>query len=374
MGDTSDQVIFWAVVAARLLLPLLVFRYPLPAIIACMLLDGVDQTIFQTFTELDLTYYQSYDKALDVYYLSLAYVSTMRNWTSRAAFEVARFLLFYRLVGTTIFELSGGTERWLLLIFPNTFEYFFIFYEIVRLRWDPKRFSMRWWIVAAAIIWIFIKLPQEAWIHVFKLDLTDTMRDVPWFTPALVAAVIALLLVFWFAVRPRLDPPDHAWQVVALPVPDTMDEARERAAERVAHGKVFDSWLFEKIALVALLSVIIANIIPSVDTSPVGIAISCAVLIVVNSFVGLWSARRGGGWDSVFATFVVLSLVNIGLVLLASTIAPNETKFFLSAGFFFVFLLVLIVTLYDRYRPVLDVRTGVTRGGAGADTGVASAP
>lgn len=358
-GDSLDQVVFWAVVAARLLVPLLVFKFPLPAIVACMLLDGVDQTIFQTFTALDLSHYQSYDKALDIYYLALAYVSTMRNWTSRPAFEVARFLFYYRLVGTALFELTGGTHRWLLLIFPNTFEYFFIFYEIVRTRWDPKRFSLRWWIAAAAVIWVVIKLPQEAWIHVFKLDLTDTMRDVPWFTPALVVAVLALAAVLWFVVRPRLAPADHPWQLAAGPLPPEIDHERERAALRVAHGRVFDSWLVEKVAVVALVSMIIANIVPSVTATPVEIAISCGVLIVVNSFIGLWTARRGGGLHSVFAAFLVLSALNIGLVLVASLVVPTNERFFLTAGFFFVFLLTLIVTLYDRYRPVLDVRTGV---------------
>ncbi|KHL11081.1 hypothetical protein CLV56_2884 [Mumia flava] len=361
-----DEVVFWGVVAARLLLPLAIFRYPLPAIIACLLLDGVDQTVFQTFTDLDLSNYQSYDKALDVYYLALAYVATMRNWTNPAAVAVARFLFFYRLVGTTIFELAGGDDRWLLLVFPNTFEYFFIFYEVVRLRWDPARFSMRWWVVAAAAIWVVVKLPQEAWIHVFQLDLTDTMRDVPWFTPALVAAVLAGLAVFWFAVRPRLDPPDHPWQVAAPPLPAEVDEARERAALRVARGKVFDTWLYEKIALITLVSVIMANIMPSVTATPWQIAVSCAVVIALNSVAGLVNARRGGGFDGAFATFVALSAANIALVVVAGELMPGDERFFRSTGFFFVFLLALMVTVYDRYRPVLEVRSSAYEAGASA--------
>ena len=63
--------------------------------------------------------------------------------------------------------------RAFLLIFPNTFEYFFDFYEGVRARWDPRRMSQRLVIGAAAFIWIFIKLPQEWWIHVAQLDTTD---------------------------------------------------------------------------------------------------------------------------------------------------------------------------------------------------------
>ena len=62
----SDLAVFWLVVAGRLVLPLFIPRFPLPAILACLVLDGIDQTVFQTFTDLDLTGYQSYDKALDV--------------------------------------------------------------------------------------------------------------------------------------------------------------------------------------------------------------------------------------------------------------------------------------------------------------------
>ncbi len=64
----------------------------------------------------------------------------MRNWWNLSAFKASRFLYFYRLVGVVIFELSQ--LRLVLMIFPNTFEYFFIFYEGVRTRWNPRRLSV----------------------------------------------------------------------------------------------------------------------------------------------------------------------------------------------------------------------------------------
>ncbi len=65
-----------------MLIPLLIPLYPLPAVLAALLLDGVDQTIFQVFTNLPLDSYQSYDKALDIYYLAIAYISTLGNWAN----------------------------------------------------------------------------------------------------------------------------------------------------------------------------------------------------------------------------------------------------------------------------------------------------
>jgi hypothetical protein len=83
--EASDQVIFWAVVAARFFIPLAIPRYPLPAIITALILDGVDQTIFQLYTNLPLDNYQGYDKSLDIYYLTIAYISTIRNWQNAYA-------------------------------------------------------------------------------------------------------------------------------------------------------------------------------------------------------------------------------------------------------------------------------------------------
>ena len=45
----------------------------------------------------------------------------------------------------------------------------------MRLRWDPPRAPLRFWVITAAAIWIFVKLPQEWWIHVAQLDFTDEL-------------------------------------------------------------------------------------------------------------------------------------------------------------------------------------------------------
>ena len=93
-------MVFVPVVGGRFVLPLLIPRFPLPAIIACLVLDAADQTIFQAFGY-DPPGYQSYDKAMDIFYLAVAYLATMRNWENLAAYRVARFLFFYRLVGAS---------------------------------------------------------------------------------------------------------------------------------------------------------------------------------------------------------------------------------------------------------------------------------
>ena len=82
--------VFIVVVLLRFFVPLAIPRYPLPAILAALVLDAADQSIFQMFTDDPLPGYQTYDKALDVYYLAIAYISTMRNWRDPVAFRTAR--------------------------------------------------------------------------------------------------------------------------------------------------------------------------------------------------------------------------------------------------------------------------------------------
>ncbi|MEV0288015.1 hypothetical protein AB0H36_28195 [Kribbella sp. NPDC050820] len=350
----SAEVVFWCVVLARFALPLLIPSFPLPAILACLLLDGVDQTIFQAFGY-DPPFYQSYDKAMDVFYLSVAYLASLRNWTNPSAVRVSRFLFFYRQVGVVAFELTGA--RFLLMLFPNTFEYFFIAYEGVRTRRNPLRYSLRFWVLVAAAIWIFVKLPQEYWIHIAQLDLTDTIRDVSWFLPVLVVAGLALLAIVYFVVRPRLSPADWSWRFRADPLPEGIGEARERAAYQAAHRKVFDSTTLEKTFLIGLISVIFGEVLPGVQTSNVRLFLGIAVFVVVNAAIGLWAAKRGYSWNSAAVSFGVVLATNVVLVVLADVLlARGSGRLALTDTLFFVFLFSVLTTLYDRYRPIADYR------------------
>ena len=106
------EIVIVAVILSRLLVPLLIIRFPLPAIVACLIIDAVDQTVFTAVApDADLSGYQTYDKALDIYYLVIAYISTLRNWTNRFALEVARFLIYYRLVGRGALRAQRASAR-----------------------------------------------------------------------------------------------------------------------------------------------------------------------------------------------------------------------------------------------------------------------
>jgi hypothetical protein len=346
MGGAT--VVFAAVVLTRFLLPLLIPRYPLPAIIACLVVDGVDQTVFQAFGY-DPPGYQGYDKAMDVYYLAIAYMATLRNWQNAAAFAVGRFLYFYRLVGVVAFELAQ--LRVLLLVFPNTFEYFFIAYEAIRSRWNPRRWGLRWWVVVAGLIWVVVKLPQEYWIHVAQLDVTDTLRDYDWAAPLLVGLLAVGLALFWFAVRPRLPHPDWSTRLEADPLPEAMSTAVQQAAWRAEHLRV-RSWVtVEKVVLVGLLSVIFAQQLPGVRATDTQVLLGVGVVVVINAAIVLALSRQAVTTETLAASFAFRVVVNLGLVVVADWLLVRG-DIDLGNAAFFVVLLSLLTTLFDRFQPV----------------------
>src|SRR6187397_292276 len=350
------------VVGARLIVPLFIGAYPLPAILAAMVLDGIDQSVFAATIGGDLAWYQTYDKALDVYYLAIAYVSTIANWGDGIAFTTGRFLWYYRLLGVALFESTGA--RWILFVFPNTFEYFFDVIEGIKVAWNPFRIAARWIIGIAAFIWIFIKLPQEWWIHIAQLDFTDFMKETVFGVPAtsswtdaiaasptvavgLVVAAILLIAVAWWAARRFLPPAD--WpptvssdrQAEHLGWPPTPREAAPTAA--------FDRTFVEKVILLSLMVFIFSRMLPGTEGSPLQVALAVLLIIGASTAVSIWLARRALRWSSVAIQIVVMTAVNaaigigIGILLPGAEPRPPLVEFL-----FLISVLSLVVVLYDR--------------------------
>ncbi len=363
MSEATDALVFIVVVLLRLGIPLLIPRFPLPAVVAALVIDAADQTIFQVLTNLNLDGYQSYDKALDIYYLTIAYISTMRNWANVFAFETSRFLWYYRLAGVTLFEMFGG--RWLLLVFPNTFEYFFIFYEGVKTRWNPLRMSKRFVLGAAAFIWIFIKLPQEYWIHIAQLDTTDLIKEDIlgvsadtgwgeaisenlWVIPVLII-IVAILAVIIRLVFRRLPTPDWKWTFNSDDHSDIPSLPDELPPQAWYHG------LFEKVMLVGLVSVIFGHVLPD-RGSDLTLFIAIGIIVVINAVVSQWFAKRDRRWRSTLTEFAAMTGINLAISIAIILIDASFDEEGLRIGIFLVLLLTLIITFYDHYRPYYDRR------------------
>jgi hypothetical protein len=372
METAVDLVFFWAIVALRVLIPLTIPRFPLPGILAALILDAADQSLFQALTDLQLDGYQGYDKALDIYYLAIAYIATLRNWMNQWAFRISRFLFYYRLIGVVLFEVLQF--RWLLLVFPNVFEYFFIFYEIVRLRWDPRRLSGSTLAGVAALIWIVIKLPQEYWIHVAQLDVTDMIKVNLLGYPAtadwgdilvsrsglfllIIAGLVIGITLAWRYLRSRLPPADWALSFAPDAHLSPLPQQRMRFTITALAGKFLDFELFEKTGLISLLVIIFAQILPGIRSTNIELALAMVAVIVVNTLVSEALIRRGVSWPHALRQGLVMVAINLPVMLLISFVRYGSIPLLAFNNIVvFILLLSLIVTLYDRYRPIYLVR------------------
>ena len=371
MDVSLAPVVFWAIVITRFVLPLWIPRFPLPAVLACLVVDAFDQTAFQAFTDFDLTHYQSYDKALDIFYLTVAMLAMYRNWRYKPALVIGIALFYVRLLGVMLFELLD--QQSLLFIFPNAFEYFFIFYELLRSRWSPQRFTRRQYAWAAIVIWM-LKLPQEYWIHMARLDFTDEIKGVVLHAPGragwlpaikqspvsfgvMMAAFAILVMLAQGFIRRFAGAPKHALTLAAPRLPERIDEAAERDRKVARSWRLFDLHLAEKILLVAVITIIFAQIVPGASTGQPKLVLGTGIIVTINAFLGLRRARRGGSPESGLALFVVVVLTNVAIAGIAEVILRfRGGGLDIPASLFFLLLLTLIVTLYDRWRPVYDVR------------------
>jgi hypothetical protein len=334
-----EFLVFAVIVALRFIIPLFIPRYPIPAILLALFVDAVDQTVFAAF-DVEPPNYQSYDKALDIYYLAIAYLSTIRNWLNTTAFVSAQALWYFRLVGVLLFELLG--IRTILFLFPNVFEYFFIYYEAIRSRWKTIRITKKHLLLAIAFIWIVIKLPQEYWIHVAQLDFTDTMAAYPMLW-VILAVVFAIVVVILQRIYPQLPKPDGTFSF-------NVDKRLEKGLT-VSMGGFTKYPLLEKTVLVGLVTTIFLQLLPNSEASTLDVLVSAGMIIVISSFVSTWLAGRGRSWARSGVSFVGTFAINVGVVwalqLVSIDILADAST---GLSLFLLTLLTLIVTLYDRFR------------------------
>jgi len=372
--ETSEWIVFLVVAAARLFVPLMIPIFPLPGILAALILDAVDQTIFQQFPGLKLEGYQGYDKALDIYYLTIAYISTLRNWENHFAFKVSRFLFYWRLVGVALFELSH--LRVLLLIFPNAFEYFFIFYEAYRLRWSSKRMTKKLVVGAAAFIWIVIKIPQEYWIHIAQTDTTDWLKsrlfDLPidtpwiqifnnwnWFFVIAFVILIGLLFAIWRLISRYLPPADRDLAFSADAHRAPFSTRQVRSAFSIENKSVMDTALLEKIVLISLVGLCFAQVLPGVYSNDLQLTIGVTLVVIIDTVLSHRQTRIRFGWAFSLGKLIFLALFNFGLILayaILRSLFADPLR--IMNVLFYAFLLTVLVTLFDRYRLIYLMRFG----------------
>jgi len=116
---------FAIVVAMRLLVPLLILRWPLAGGVAAMVADALDVVLIEAIGLGGFGgRYHTTDKLLDTYYLAIEWAVAWR-WDSAWAKWPALALFPYRMIGVVLFEVTG--RRIMLFVFPNMFENWWLY-------------------------------------------------------------------------------------------------------------------------------------------------------------------------------------------------------------------------------------------------------
>ena len=126
---------------------------------------------------------------------------------------------------------------------------------------------------------------------------------------------------------------------------------------RALAAQFFDRELLEKTALVSLLVIIFAQILPGIRSSDLELALAMTVVIIVNTVVSEMIVRRGITWPHALRQGLIMLAVNLPVMLIISFLRYGSIPLLaLNNILVFILLLSLIITLYDRYRPLYLVR------------------
>ena len=161
------------VLLIRLLVPLTIFKWPLWGTVASLLADMLDVVIADLIGMGGYVNYVVVDKILDVYYLSFAFIISLK-W-EKLARNTSIFLFVYRMFGFVLFWISG--ERVYLFIFQNLFENFFIF-EAVRQKYFAGWKLTKKRLFIALFILLIPKMIQEYALHYLELQPWQWIKSV----------------------------------------------------------------------------------------------------------------------------------------------------------------------------------------------------
>jgi hypothetical protein len=114
--------------------------------------------------------------------------------------------------------------------------------------------------------------------------------------------------------------------------------------------------LLEKVVLIGLVSVIFSRMLPGADPAALDVLLGVAFVVVVNTLVSSLLIRIGERPSGAVKSFVVTLAINVGLVVVGQVVLSMFRGAQLEHALVFVGLLSVIVTGYDRYRPLYKAR------------------
>jgi hypothetical protein len=177
-----------------------------------------------------------------------------------------------------------------------------------------------------------------------------------------VIAIVVMVLILaatWRLLGRRLPPRDRAVSFSADAYQPAFTTEQVRIALVSEARKILDAAMVEKMVLVSLVSLCFAQVLPDIRASDLQLVIGIALIVVLNTVLSHWLARRGFGWVFTLIGFIMLSVANSAVMLVYAALRTRfKDPVSATNVLFFVVLLTLLVTLFDRYRQVYLMRFG----------------
>jgi hypothetical protein len=148
------------IAAVRIAGSLPVLRWPFWGALAAIAVDFSDLFLMNLIDLGGLGDYQSFDKWLDLAYMA-TFLAVAARWTGLPK-RVAIGLFAFRMMGVAVFEVTQA--RWVLLAFPNVFEFWFVFVaarDRFRPSYEITAGRALWWLAGLAAVKEF----QEYALH-----------------------------------------------------------------------------------------------------------------------------------------------------------------------------------------------------------------
>jgi hypothetical protein len=210
---------------------------------------------------------------------------------------------------------------------------------------------------AAAAIWVFIKLPQEYWIHIAELDVTVQEGRHPWLLPGFLGACVILLLLV-ATQRSRLpawdrQPTFDVDASIARPASNAVTPRRDMRA-------ILSVATLEKVLLLSTIAVIFSQVLGGIRATTLQLTLGVTTVVVLNSVISLARVEGGSRYGSTAIQFVSMGVVNaaiIGAGVLVRRTFGISAYLPVTDALFYLLLLTLVITMYDRYRIVGNLST-----------------
>jgi hypothetical protein len=158
----------------RLVIPFYIFMFPLFTVIAEIFLDSIDGDLAAQGV-LNNRDYEKVDKTMDTwwYIWLLAY-----SYIALGQYFIFLLMLFvYRIIGWMVFIRKD--HRFLLMLFPNFFEYAFFLFFFAKIFSFQNLLTGRPLYYSLAVIFT-VKLLHEYWLHVKQKSLVEDVFKFKW--------------------------------------------------------------------------------------------------------------------------------------------------------------------------------------------------